>query len=162
MRPGVPLYATAVTEQLERGSGLRLSELSDTDRTIATNLVVALKTTGYGYREIRKMTGLGSTVIMRILREARERHGLADVLADLDMDLVPKAVDNARRFLEKPWTEQGTRATFDVLEGRGVLVKHQKTASVAQASMEFKVTYTNAPAQLPPPTGQIEACPRED
>lgn len=162
MRPGAVLYASDVAEQLERGSGLRLSELTDTDRTIVTNLVIALKTSGYGYREIRKMTSLGSTVVMRILREWREKNGLADILADLDMDLVPQAVDNTRAYLKKPWSPQGERATFELLEGRGVLVKHQKTSAVSQASMEFKVTYTNAPAVLPPATGQIESCPRED
>lgn len=161
-RPGVDHYEIAADAGIGGSAAVRLSDLNEKDRAVMTALVVSLKTAGYGYRQIRKMTKLGTDTVMRILREAREKDQLRDVLADLDMDAVPLAVDNLRQFLRRPWTDQGTRATFDVLEGRGVLVKHQKTASAVAGSMEFTVTYKNAPTDLPPPTGTIVSCPRED
>lgn len=127
-----------------------------------TGLVVSLKTAGYGYRQIRKMTKLGQDTVMRILREARERDQLKDVLADIDLEAVPLAADNLRTYLRRPWHEYGKEATFKTLEGRGVLVTHQKNQSAVVGSMVFEVKYTNAPAQLPEPTGTIVHCPRGD
>lgn len=162
LRPGARQYE--VTELIRAycpSAPVRLSECDDRERAILTGLVVSLKSQGFGYREIRKMTKLGADSVMRILREAREKNALVDVLADLDMECVPLAVDNVRRYLRKPWTEQGERATFEILEGRGQLAKHQKTANV-NANMTFEVKYTNAPAIMPAATGTIVSCPRED
>lgn len=162
VRPGVPIYAEQLVETGGGAGVVRLSELPEAEQKILTGLVVALKQSGHGYRAIRKMTRLGSDTIQRILRVARERDELKDVLADLDMEAVPLAVDNLREFLRKPWSEQGTKATFDVLEGRGVLVKHQKTASVSKSDMTFTIKYANAPAEPPAPSGTIAASPIVD
>jgi DNA-binding Lrp family transcriptional regulator len=164
VRPGV-----RILEPIDDGprrdspaSTIRLSELNEKDRAVLTGLVVALKTQGYGYRDIQRMTKLGADTVMRILREARERDQLRDVMADLDMEAVPKAVDNVRRYLARPWHEFGKEATFKVLEGRGALVKHEKSTGTVAASMVFEVKYTNAPAIPPPATGQIAGCARSD
>jgi DNA-binding Lrp family transcriptional regulator len=161
-RPGVDHYELAAEAGIGGSGAVRLHELDERDRAILTGLVVSLKTAGYGYRQIRKMTKLGQDTVMRILREARERDGLRDVLADLDMELVPQAVDNMRQYLRRPWTPQGERATFEIAEGRGVLVKHQKNQTAVAGSMEFTVKYLHAPDALPPPTGTIVSCARED
>lgn len=108
------------------------------------------------------MTKLGADTVMRILREAREKDQLKDVMADLDMEAVPQAVDNIRRYLAKPWHEFGKEATFKVLEGRGALVKHEKSTGTVAASMVFEVKYTNPPLVPPMPTGTIVSCPRTD
>jgi len=50
-----------------------------------------------------------------------------------------------------------------VLEGRGVLVAHQKTAASTLAAMTLDVTFTNQPAETAvTPTGHIAASPRTD
>jgi len=128
----------------------------------ARALVIILKSQGWGIRPIYQKTRLGRTIVERILRDARERQELKDIIADVDMECLPQAVDNLRRYLREPNSDRGERATFKTLEGRGVLVAHQKTAGVSLGSMTLEVVYKNQPTDPPAPTGQVFTSPRTD
>ncbi len=139
-------------------------ELSEQNQAVLRSLVIALKAQGYGYREIRKMTRLPVAVILRILRVARESGDLKDVLADMDLELVPLAVDNYRRAV----LNGDLDISGEVLKGRGILATHQKTASTSINAHQLEVIWKNGPASGAPPIdvaslpGQIAACPRTE
>lgn len=165
MKPGVPLLDVDVSlfekHRPKRNTDL-WSALTPLEQKQARSLVILLKSEGWGIRPIYQRTGLGRTIVERILRDARSRDELKDVLADVDLECVPQAVDNLRRYLRDPNSDRGERATFKTLEGRGVLVAHQKTAGVSLGAMTLEVVYKNAPADPPAPTGQVFASPRTD
>lgn len=165
LRPGSPLLeidTTLFAKYAER-KGIDLwSAMTPLEQKQARALVIALKSEGWGIRPIYTKTRLGRTLVERILRDARDRSELKDVLADMDMECLPQAVDNIRRFLREGTTDRAERATYKMLEGRGLLVAHQKTAGVSMGSMTLEVVYKNAPVDPPAPTGQVFTSPRAD
>lgn len=165
LRPGAPILEVDTSLFAKYGDRKNYdlwTAMTPLEQKQARALVIVLKSEGWGIRPIYQKTGLGRTVVERILRDARSRAELKDVIADVDMECLPQAVDNLRRYLRAPNTDRGERATFKTLEGRGVLVAHQKTASASLGSMTLEVVYKNQPVDPPAATGQIAASPRTD
>lgn len=162
--PDEPLPHFGISKPLGKAR-FRYEDLSEKDQAVIRALVLALKSQGYGYREIRRMVpGLPMTVILRILRAAREAGDLKDVLADMDYEIVPAAVDNYRRAVMRGDLE----ISGEVLHGRGILVTHQKTASTSVNAHQLEVIWKGAPAPGAAPIdvtslpGQIAASPRTE
>lgn len=123
-------------------------------------MCIALKAQGYGIRPIRRMTKLPFDVIRQILRDARQAGELKDVLADMDHEIVPGAIENIRDAVLK---DKDREISMKVLAGRGVLVAHQKSASASVASTTFEIVYKNAPADgRITPTGIVHSSPIVD
>lgn len=129
---------------------LPFHRMSPRDRKALMGLVVALKAQRMGYREIQKATGLSAHVVRVVLAQARQHEGLLDVMADLDYDILPGAIDNYRQAVR----DGNLKVSGEILKGRGVLVNHQKSAAVSASLTELRVTYTNAPAEVPLPQSE--------
>lgn len=124
-------------------------KLSPRQRKVVENLVIVLKAQGWGYRQIQQATGLRAHTVKLILRGAREREELKDVLADLDLDILPMAVDNIRNAVAAGDVDLSVK----VAQGRGALVTHQKSSSVTANLTKLTVEYKTVPGEehLPEP-----------
>lgn len=163
VRRGTTIYPSEATPIPKPAGTARVdfARLPPEKQKIVEALVVMLKAQGWGYREIRKATGLGTTTVNTILRAARERDELKDVIADLDMDILPQAIDNIRGAIRKGDVDLSVK----VAQGRGALVTHQKSTTMSANLTKLVVEYKTVPGEehlpQPPLLGQIVGKPLE-
>jgi DNA-binding CsgD family transcriptional regulator len=130
-------------------------------------IIVALRRQGHTYKEIRGITGLTLKQIQYALRNERAKGTLNDVLAMVDHEAVPQAVENLIGMLRK----HDKDATMLTLKGRGVFrtfsqQKHEVAAGEKLPMLTIDVTSPDGNS-LPSvivnsERGAVEGVARED
>lgn len=153
VKAGTPIFPSQVDEVIaaqalpagQPRKRLKFGLLNEADREAVMRLVVTLKDMGWSQRKIEQHTKIDRTELALILRTARQHQGLVDVLKDVDLSMLPQAADNVRRVLENPKHPKWWETSMKVMAGRGMLVTHAKSASVALSQNVLEVTFKNLP-----------------